>query len=131
MTQDGAGKDDVKVPESELGQQLEAEFNEGKDVRRGLLSTGKGHPGTTNLLTLFPFIAQLYVTIVSAMGEEQAISFKEAPVCLALSLFSNGAAGWRLTVPSRRARNHTFDSAPALSLSCAVSFSRPPLSSFF
>ena len=52
MTQDGAAKDDVKLPESDLGKQIQAEFEEGKD---------------------------LLVTIVSAMGEEQAISYKEAP----------------------------------------------------
>ncbi|KAF5357528.1 hypothetical protein D9757_013068 [Collybiopsis confluens] len=52
MTQDGVPKDDVKVPEGELGQQIADAFEEGKD---------------------------LLVTIVSAMGEEQAISFKEAP----------------------------------------------------
>jgi hypothetical protein len=45
MTQDGTSKDDVKVPESDLGKQIEQEFEVGKD---------------------------LLVTIVSAMGEEQA-----------------------------------------------------------
>lgn len=52
MTQDGTPKDDVKVPEGDLGKQISEEFETGKD---------------------------LLVTIVSAMGEEQAISFKEAP----------------------------------------------------
>ena len=52
MTQDGTSKDDVKVPEGDLGKQIEEDFEAGKD---------------------------LLVTIVSAMGEEQAISFKEAP----------------------------------------------------
>jgi len=52
MTQDGTSKDDVKVPEGDLGSQIQADFDEGKD---------------------------LLVTIVSAMGEEQAISVKEAP----------------------------------------------------
>ena len=52
MTQDGNAKDDVKVPDSDLGKQIQGDFDEGKD---------------------------LLVTIVSAMGEEQAISFKEAP----------------------------------------------------
>lgn len=52
MTADGAAKDDVKVPEGDLGKQIETDFNDGKD---------------------------LLVTIVSAMGEEQAISVKEAP----------------------------------------------------
>ena len=52
MTQDGTPKDDVRFPECELGQQIQSDFEEGKD---------------------------LLVTIVSAMGEEQAISYKEAP----------------------------------------------------
>ncbi|ODV89712.1 hypothetical protein CANCADRAFT_32883 [Tortispora caseinolytica NRRL Y-17796] len=52
MTSDGDTKDDVKVPEGELGDKLQAEFDEGKELN---------------------------VTIISAMGEEAAISFKEAP----------------------------------------------------
>jgi translation initiation factor 5A len=48
----GASKDDVKVPEGDLGKQIQADFDAQKD---------------------------LLVTIVSAMGEEAAISFKEAP----------------------------------------------------
>ncbi|KAI9459902.1 initiation factor 5a [Lactarius psammicola] len=52
MTPDGTSKDDVKVPEGDIGAQITAGFEEGKD---------------------------LLVTIVSAMNEEQAISFKEAP----------------------------------------------------
>ncbi|KAJ3483836.1 hypothetical protein NLI96_g6043 [Meripilus lineatus] len=52
MSQDGNSKDDVKVPEGELGKQIEDDFDAGKD---------------------------LLVTIISAMGEEQAISYKEAP----------------------------------------------------
>lgn len=52
MAQDGASKDDVRVPEGDIGKEIRAGFEEGKD---------------------------LLVTIVSAMGEEQALSFKEAP----------------------------------------------------
>ena len=52
MTQDGASKDDVKVPEGDIGKEIQAAFDDGKD---------------------------LLVTIISAMGEEQAISWKEAP----------------------------------------------------
>ena len=47
MTQDGTPKDDVKVPEGELGTQIQGGFDEGKD---------------------------LLVTIVAAMGEEQVSS---------------------------------------------------------
>ncbi|KAK4703004.1 translation initiation factor 5A, partial [Phenoliferia sp. Uapishka_3] len=52
MTMDGTLKDDVKVPEGEIGQQIQGAFDEGID---------------------------LLVTIVGAMGEEQALTFKEAP----------------------------------------------------
>ena len=44
MTADGTAKDDVKVPEGDLGSQITSGFEEGKD---------------------------LLVTIISAMGEEQ------------------------------------------------------------
>ena len=47
MTNDGAPKDDVRVPESELGEQIRADFDKGKD---------------------------LLVTIISAMNEEQVCS---------------------------------------------------------
>lgn len=52
MLPDGSTKEDVKVPEGELGEKLEAEFEEGKE---------------------------LMVSVVSAMGEEHCLSFKEAP----------------------------------------------------
>jgi len=51
MTQDGVPKDDVKLPDSDLGKQIEADFEEGKD---------------------------LLVTVLTAMGEEQAIAVKES-----------------------------------------------------
>jgi translation initiation factor 5A len=52
MTPAGETKEDVKMPEGELGQKMKADFDEGKD---------------------------LLVTIMSAMGEEMAVSYKEAP----------------------------------------------------
>lgn len=52
MNNDGDMKEDVRAPEGELGDKLQSEFDEGKE---------------------------LIVTIVSAMGEEACISFKEAP----------------------------------------------------
>ncbi|EKM74905.1 hypothetical protein AGABI1DRAFT_116660 [Agaricus bisporus var. burnettii JB137-S8] len=52
MTQDGTPKDDVKVPDSDIGKTMQKDFEDNKD---------------------------LLVTIVAAMGEEQAISYKEAP----------------------------------------------------
>ena len=52
MTNDGTAKDDVKVPEGDLGKQISDDFEAGKD---------------------------LLVTIISAMGEEQVwpISFAD------------------------------------------------------
>lgn len=52
MTTDGTPKDDVKLPEGDLGKSIETDFENGKD---------------------------LLVTVINAMGEEQAISVKEAP----------------------------------------------------
>ncbi|CAI4045049.1 hypothetical protein SUVZ_10G2330 [Saccharomyces uvarum] len=52
MNMEGETKDDVKAPEGELGEVMQIAFDEGKD---------------------------LMVTIISAMGEEAAISVKEAP----------------------------------------------------
>ncbi|BEJ17535.1 hypothetical protein CspHIS471_0609360 [Cutaneotrichosporon sp. HIS471] len=52
MDADGGMKDDVKLPDSDLGNEIQKAFDDGKD---------------------------LMVTIVAAMGEEQAISWKEAP----------------------------------------------------
>jgi translation initiation factor 5A len=51
MTNDGTAKDDVKVPEGDLGKQIQEGFDDGKE---------------------------LVVSILTAMGEEAAISFKEA-----------------------------------------------------
>ncbi|KAK7686818.1 translation initiation factor eIF5A [Cerrena zonata] len=52
MTADGDTKDDVKVPDGDLGEDIQSGFDDGKD---------------------------LLVTIISAMGEEAAISCKPAP----------------------------------------------------
>jgi len=53
MTPDGSStKDDVKVPEGALGDSIQQEFDDGKE---------------------------LIITVVSAMGEEMALASKEAP----------------------------------------------------
>ncbi|KAF8553634.1 eukaryotic translation initiation factor 5A-2 [Imleria badia] len=52
LTTDGTPKDDIKVPEGDLGKTIKDDFEAGKD---------------------------LLVTIVTAMNEAQAISCKEAP----------------------------------------------------
>ncbi|KAI8996738.1 translation protein SH3-like domain-containing protein [Gaertneriomyces semiglobifer] len=52
MKDDGGTKDDVKLPEGEIGQKMHEDFQDGKD---------------------------LIVSVVAAMGEEHALSYKEAP----------------------------------------------------
>lgn len=52
MLPDGTTKDDVKLPEGELGEKLEEQFEEGNE---------------------------LLISVVSAMGEEHCLSFKDAP----------------------------------------------------
>ncbi|KAG2219115.1 hypothetical protein INT45_009782 [Circinella minor] len=52
MLDDGSTKEDVKVPDNEIGEQIQSDFDEGKE---------------------------LLVTVVSAMNEEHALTFKEAP----------------------------------------------------
>ena len=52
MLASGDTKDDVKLPEGELGEQIKAAFDEGRD---------------------------LLVAVIAAMGEEMAMSFKDAP----------------------------------------------------
>ena len=52
MQDDGSSKDDVKVPEGELGNQIQKDFDEGKE---------------------------LIVMVTSAMGEEHCLAYKEAP----------------------------------------------------
>jgi len=51
MDKDGVAKDDVKIPEGDIGKEIDNGFEAGKD---------------------------LMITIISAMGEEQAISCKES-----------------------------------------------------
>lgn len=52
MRDDGSSKDDVKLPDDDVGQKIQQDFDLQKD---------------------------LLVMIVSAMGEEHALSYKEAP----------------------------------------------------
>ncbi|KAJ2356519.1 translation initiation factor eIF5A [Coemansia erecta] len=52
MLEDGSMKEDVKLPEGELGEKIVEDFEAGKE---------------------------LMITVVSAMGEEHAMSHKEAP----------------------------------------------------
>jgi translation initiation factor 5A len=51
MTTEGATKDDVKLPEGELGEKIHADFDDGKE---------------------------LFVSITSAMNEEACLSYRTA-----------------------------------------------------
>ena len=59
MTNEGTSKDDVKVPEGDLGAQISAGFDEGKD---------------------------LLVTIIKAMNEEQ-VRYTRFPSILSITCF--------------------------------------------
>ncbi|KAJ3223925.1 Eukaryotic translation initiation factor 5A [Clydaea vesicula] len=52
MTADGGTKEDVKLPDGEIGNKIQAEFDEGKD---------------------------LIITVVASMGEEMCLGYKDAP----------------------------------------------------
>jgi translation initiation factor 5A len=51
MTTEGATKDDVKVPEGEVGEKIKADFDDGKEI---------------------------YVSITKAMSEEACLSYRTA-----------------------------------------------------
>lgn len=70
MDNDGNSKDDVRLPETDVGEQIQQLFDDGKEVRACM----QHHEQITNLS-----ISQVVVTIVSAMGEEHALAVKEAP----------------------------------------------------
>jgi translation initiation factor 5A len=52
MTSDGNTKDDIKLPDGELGTKIKADFDDGKEI---------------------------IVSVISAMGEEAVVAYKEAP----------------------------------------------------
>jgi translation initiation factor 5A len=67
MSDDGGTKDDVKVPDGEIGDKIKKLFQEdGKDTSTSL-------PGRGARLT------RPDVVVLTAMGEETAIDCKEAP----------------------------------------------------
>ena len=69
MSEDGTTKDDVKVPEGEVGDKIEKLFRtEEKDTSKSRLH---GHS--------FPLLIMLDVIVLTSMGEEVAIEAKEAP----------------------------------------------------
>ena len=70
MADDGATKDDVKLPDGEVGEKIEKLFRgEEKDTSK-LLPTTLGKPDSK---------AFLDVIVLTAMGEEVAMDAKEAP----------------------------------------------------
>lgn len=69
MNTDGTEKNDVRVPESELGEQIETAFNDGQDVRHSLYLS-------LWFCVLNPVHEQVTVTILAAMGEEHCVAHK-------------------------------------------------------
>ena len=69
---DGSEKSDVKVPEGELGVKIREYEEAGTDIRT---STYTFHQA----IALANWPCQSVVTIIASMGEEAAISVKEAP----------------------------------------------------
>lgn len=71
MNADGAAKDDVKVPEGDLGKDIQAAFDDGKDLLVTIISAmGEEQVGFRHPSPPFPLL--LIVVL-------QAISWKEAP----------------------------------------------------
>ena len=69
MSDDGTTKDDVKVPDGEVGDKIEKLFRtEEKDTSKSR------HSQEASLLLIF-----LDVIVLTSMGEEVAIEAKEAP----------------------------------------------------
>ena len=75
MADDGETKDDVKVPDGEIGEKIEKLFTtEEKD-------TSKFLPPPRNCLLRLLLIPAFFsdVIVLTAMGEQAAIEAKEAP----------------------------------------------------
>lgn len=72
MSDDGSTKDDVKVPDGEVGDKIEKLFNtESKDTSR--------FQSFTLVQSSRANTRSLDVIVLTAMGEEAAIDAKEAP----------------------------------------------------
>lgn len=79
MSDDGSQKDDVKLPDGDVGEKIEKLFRtEEKDTSKFFIYIFLFFTiQLRKLLTfLFPY---LDVTIMTAMGEEVAVDAKEAP----------------------------------------------------
>ena len=71
MSADGASKDDVKVPEGEVGEQIEKDFEGGKDLMVTILTAMGGSLNCTRL--------GFRTNQSTRAGDEAAIAVKEAP----------------------------------------------------
>ena len=75
MDADGTPKDDVKVPETDIGKEVLGAFEEGKDLMVTIIAS-MGRP-------LFPGLPNCRIRLLTfgsgVADEEQAISWKEAP----------------------------------------------------
>jgi len=71
MNSDGAAKDDVKVPEGDLGKDIQAAFDDGKDLLVTIISAMSEEQ--VSLRCPSPSLSMLLMVVF------QAISWKEAP----------------------------------------------------
>lgn len=79
MDGDGNAKDDVKVPDSDVGKEIETAFEGGKDLMVTIIAA----MGASLSFSPLPshHESRLWIRDYADMpsGEEQAISWKEAP----------------------------------------------------
>jgi len=68
MDGDGNSKDDVKIPDTDLGKEIENAFNDGKDAMVTIIAA-------MGMFTSFRSRSQL----LTFLDEEQPVSWKEAP----------------------------------------------------
>jgi len=73
MDADGTPKDDVKVPESDIGKEISCAFEDGKDVMVTIIAA----MGEWCLYPANRMHRHMLIEVI--IDEEQAISWKEAP----------------------------------------------------
>lgn len=69
MSEDGSTKDDVKIPDGEVGEKIKKSFNDDKDLSMSPICCPSNWRNADQFLD---------VVVLTAMGEESCIDFKEA-----------------------------------------------------
>ena len=68
MTQDGVPKDDVKVPEGDIGKDIQAGFDNGKDLLVTIISA----MGEESVSNLFPYFVALFTFLLMLVTTDPA-----------------------------------------------------------